>query len=255
MWNNGAVSDNNTEEAFLMRKGSIVGATMVLLGLSGVVALAQGGAKLYLNGKLVSSKVRVIDGVPYVPLNDVAASQGMQVSKRSDGYNLLPQGGANQVAGKFEGAIGKPVFTGEYSLLVKSVEETQKYEGKYKNLYGRGEAGPNEALIIVNCQVKNGMKTKQNLVFDNWEYQGRVSTNTALADTEGRSYEPYLWDVKATEIGPTGVTLLPGAAADFALVFKVSKGAKPKDLVYSFLRYSDRMDKKPTDVRVSLKRE
>jgi hypothetical protein len=234
-----------------MRRGLVIAAA--LAGMSGAVALAQGGTKLYLNGALVSSKVKVIGGVPYVPVSDVAASQGMQVAKRADGFNLVPAGGANQLSGRFTGAIGKPLFTGQYSLLVKSVEEAQKYEGKYKNLYGRGEAGPSETLLLVTCQVKNGMKTKQNLVFANWKYRGDIQTNTSLADSEGHSYEPYLWDIKPTETAPDGVTLLPGAAVDFVIIFKVPKGTQPKDLVYSFMRYEDRTDKKPLDVRIALK--
>ena len=190
------------------------------VGALGGVALAQGVSKLYVNGKLASSDVRLINGVAYVPVKDIAAAQGWQVEKRADGVNLLPSGGANQLAGKFTGKIGERVFTGQYGLTVTSVEENQKYEGKYSNLYGQGEATGNDKVIVVNCRVTNGMTTKQNLVFDNWDYNNKVVSNTALADMQGRSYPPHRWDIKATESAPNGVTLLPGASVDSRLSSK-----------------------------------
>jgi len=218
--------------------------------------LAQSGAlKLFINGKLASSRVKVIDGVAYVPAEDVAAAQGMQLSKRAEGgFSIMPAGGANQLEGKFHGKIGEKLFTGQYGLLVKSVESANTYTGKFRNLFGDVAADPTTDIIVVNCTISNGLKTQQNLVVDDWEYKPKdVATNTSLADMNGQSYPVHKWDVKWTEIAPGGVKLLPGASADFALVFKVTKGAQPKDLVFSFLPYDKRAEQKPVDVRISLK--
>lgn len=46
--------------------------------------------------------------------------------------------------------------------------------------------------------------------------------------------------------------LLPGAAADFALVFSVPKGTKPGALVFTCLEYPPPTQSDLDDVRVSL---
>lgn len=225
----------------------------IALSLAATVAIAQGGAKLFINGKLVSSKIKVIDGVPYVPVADVAKGQELQLVKRPDGYSLMPAGGANQLAGKYEGKIGQRLFTGQYGLTVTKVENLPIYKGKYRNLYGDVEADDQNAVIVVSCTIHNGVKTTQNLVVDDWKWEPKgFQTNTSLANTNGQSFPVHKWDVRWTETAPGGVKLLPGASSDFNLVFKVPKDTVAKDLIFSFLPYDKRTDSKPLDVRISL---
>jgi hypothetical protein len=135
------------------------------------------------------------------------------------------------------------------------VEQVSTYKGKYRNLYGDVDAGPTDTIFVVECAVSNGMKSKQELVLDDWEYKPKnIVTNTALADTSGQSHAVTKWDVAATEGSPNGVALLPGASSNFALVFKVPKDTQPKDLVFSFLPYDKRADVQAVDVRVSLQK-
>lgn len=224
-----------------------------LVALVSATALGQAATKLYVNGNLVSSNVKMVNGVPYVPLADLAKGQGMQLTKRADGYSLMPQGGANQMAGKFNGKIGEKLFTGKYVLIVRSVETVPVYKGKYRNLYGDVEGGATNDVIVINCTVSNGVKTPLELVIDEWTWEPKgFSMHNALADMSGKSYAVTKYDVNYSETAPGGVKLLPGASADFALVFKVPKDTKPKDLVFSFLDYARRTDDPPVDVRVSL---
>ena len=75
---------------------------LLMLGVAvglGAVAMAQGGAKMMMNGKVASTKVGVIQGEAYVPLSDMSRALGMVVVKKADGYELTGAGVANQVEG------------------------------------------------------------------------------------------------------------------------------------------------------------
>lgn len=83
-----------------------------------------------------------------------------------------------------------------------------------------------------------------------------------LTDDQEHSFAPVNWhgnafggyDAHRDEGTPDGAYVLLDAAIDFALVFIFPPGTKPKDLVFSILKYGDRSDAttKGTDVRVSL---
>lgn len=80
--------------------------------------------------------------------------------------------------------------------------------------------------------------------------------NTALTDDAGHSYVPLDYDARQQSDKTQsyeGAPLLPGAQADFALVFNVPKGMKPDALVFTCFRYTPPKPTKLDDVRVSLK--
>lgn len=219
-------------------------------------ALAAVGTKLVINGNPVMTDVRQINGRTYIPLDDVAKALKLKVYPGKGQISLLPAGGANQVGGKFQGKIGEEIFTGKYRFIVNSIQETQKYQMKYANkrIYKQLiEAEENEKLIVVDCRLKNGTPQKDEFVF----YSGTAydfGGNTALTDDDGTSKAPEAYDVAPDEGAPDGAFALPGAAIRFAIIFKVTPNFKPKDLVYTIVRYSERADKdkKGTDLRVSL---
>src|SRR5436189_1690352 len=99
------------------RKGKLFFATA--LGLWAVAAAAsaraQGSVKLILNGKVASTDVRMINGRPYVPLADIARATGQVLVKKGSGYEIIAQGGANQVEG-LHGKIGDTLFDGKWRL-------------------------------------------------------------------------------------------------------------------------------------------
>lgn len=210
--------------------------------------------KLYLNGKVASSDLRIIDGRSYVPVADVAKALDAQIIKRGDGYEIATPGGANQVAGVAQGRIGDELFDGKWRFQVVSVEDAgATYQERYYQPLREIKAqGPGDTLIVVNCRLKNGLqKTQSPLVTE------REPGNTALADEQGQSYPPLDYDARQQEgdkiLSYEGAALLPGAGADFALVFNVPKGTVPKALVYSLQAYPDDVGKtKHSDVRVSL---
>jgi len=231
--------------------------TAVGLGLAAfvVVAYAAGAAsKLYINNSVASSGVKVIDGKAYVPIADVAKALDMVVKKRGDGYEMVKDGGAGQIANDNVGKIGQEVFTGKWKfqvLDVKTVKSfTKEYSGdnydKQFNVEGRDD------IVVVKCRVKNGTKKKDELVFANWD-----GMNTALTDDREQSFQPTAYDVRESEHSPVGTTFLPGAAIEFNIIFIVPKGTKPGDLIFTAMRYDDRagFDQKkrpPTDIRVKL---
>lgn len=231
---------------------------LALLSLAAVVIAgicwAAGGSKLYMNGKLASSNLRVIDGRSYVPVADVAKALGAEVTARSDGYEIAIAGGTGQVEGFAQGKIGNELFTGQWRFQVVSVENAgdQYKERYYQQMRTLKPKGATDTLIVVNCRLKNGTKqTKTPLVTE------RIPGNTSLADDQDHSYPPLDYDAAQDEgdkiMSYAGSPLLPGAATDFALIFSVPKGTNPKALVYSVQVYPDDVGKdKHTDLRVSL---
>lgn len=215
---------------------------------------ATGANKLYLNGKVASRSLRVIDGRSYVPVADVARALGATVAARGDGYEIVMPGGANQVEGVAQGKIGDEIFTGQWRFQVVNVQEAgdQYKERYYQQLRTIRPKSPAETLLVVNCRLKNGMnKTRTPLVTE------RIPANTALADAAEHSYAPLDYDASQGEgdkiLSYAGSDLLPGAAMEFALVFSVPRGTVPKALIYSLQAYPDDVGKdKHTDVRVSL---
>lgn len=200
----------------------------------------------------------MINGEAYVPVADVARALGQTVSKRPDGFAIAAAGGANQL-GSRQGKIGDVVFTGEFRFQVLDVQLVPSYTSRFAQRPFTTEATGAEQLAVVTCRVKNGTKTRQELVYDIGRYGG---PNTALTDTDEHSYLPWNggaglpYDVHRDEGAPVGAYLLPGAAQDFAIVFSIPQSATPKDLVFSLLKYDDRIDnvKKAVDVRISLQK-
>jgi hypothetical protein len=231
------------------KTGMLLVAVGVSAGLGGA-ALAQAGLKLIYNGKVASTNVRLIEGQPYVRVADMSSALGMNLAKVPGGYEISAPGGANQVVGATQGKIGDELFNGRWRFRVVDVKEVPKYTTRfYKKAEAVDAGGDNETLIVVTCQVKNGLKEQQTLYFtDNKE------NLTALADGDGGSYKPVRVDVKTGEYDYAAVkdtpALLPGAKADFALVFSVPKGTKLKDLVFSLQH--GQAPYKGSDVRVSL---
>jgi hypothetical protein len=224
--------------------------------ISAVALAAQAGKALYINGTKASSDVRTINGKVYVPLNDVAKALGMTVQPKSGGYEMIKAGGAGQIANKNVGNLGEEIFTGKWRFTALSVEHVQNYTPQYapKDAWRILEAKDGEELIVVKCRVKNGTAKKDELVFANWE-----DSNTALTDMDEQSYQPttYGFDLKADESSPDGANLLPGAAVNFNLIFRVPAGTREKDLVFTAIRYDMRgkLDQKkdpPQDIRVHL---
>jgi hypothetical protein len=227
---------------------------LVVLGAATVAVAGQVGQKLFFNGATASMDVRVIGGKAYVPLADVAKAMDLTVQKRDGGFELIKSGGAGQVANKFVGKVGEEIFTGKWRFTVLSVDRAKTYDLLLSSAYKKHlEADSNEDLIIVSCRVKNGTPQKDELVFSpDWE-----GTHNALTDADEQSYQPFAFDVKESENAPVGVTFLPGAAINFKMIFKVPTGTKPKDLIFTALRYSVRagFDQKkdpPQDIRVTL---
>lgn len=219
----------------------------------GVLAL-QAAQKLFVNGKVASSDLRVIGGKTYVPLADVAKALDYTIQKTTGGYELAKAGGAGQIANKNVGAIGEEIFSGQWKFTVLSVGRVAESVPEYlpNEVWNRRTAASGMEIIVLKCRVKNGTDKKDTIVLDKWE-----GNNTTLTDMDENAFEPtqHGYDAKFNEHFPDGSTFLPGGAVNFNLRFEVPKGAKLKDLVFTVIRYDDRSNTKtkvPTDFRVHL---
>lgn len=233
---------------------------LALGGGLATAAWAQANLSLIVNGAVASHEVRMIGGRPFVPLADVAKAYDQQLVKKPGGYELIASGGAGQVANAHTAKLGEELFTGQWRFKVTNVQIVNEYTTRYaQNKQAISNEGGGDVLAVVDCRLKNSTKQKQELVLSTGSYGG---PNTALTDDQEHSYSPINWhgnafggyDAHMDEHAPDGAFVLPGAVIDFALVFSVPPGTKPKDLVFSILRYGDRdkAQEKTTDVRVSL---
>lgn len=109
--------------------------------------------------------------------------------------------------------------------------------------------GAGEILIVIDARLKNRLDETQSPVLTE-----REPGNTGLIDDEGHSYQPLDYDARQAKdkiMSYEGAPLLPSAVVDFALVFSVPKGTKPKRLIFTLNDYNN-VPYKGTDVQVSL---
>ncbi len=234
-----------------MRKRGFVPVVMGLCAIGATAAWAAANYTLNINGSVVSTAARSINGQMYVPVKDVAKALNMKVSVSGNSIKLLPAGGTYQVANKLQGKLGEELFSGKYGFKVLSVDRTKSYNYRFVNSYQRDEkleAEGKEELVIVNCRLKNGTSQKDEFAFSARDY----GMNTSLTDLDAQSYQPTAYDVMADESAPLGKYALPGASINFSIIFRVPPDTKLKDLVFSTVRYAERGDKKSTDFRVAL---
>ncbi len=228
-----------------------VGAGLVLA--LGAFAL-QAAQKLFVNGKVASSDLRVIGGKTYVPLAEVAKALDYTAQKTTGGFELIKAGGAGQIANKNVGSVGEEIFSGKWKFTVLSVDRVAEAVPEYlaNESWNRRTASSGMEIVVVKCRVKNGTANKDTIVLDKWD-----GNNTSLTDMDENAFEPtqHGYDAKFNEHFPEGSTFLPGGAVNFNLRFEVPKAAKLKDLVFTVIRYDDRSNTKtklPTDFRVHL---
>jgi hypothetical protein len=204
------------------------------------VALAANGSRLVMNGATASTQVRLIEGKPYVPLADVARTLAMVVVKAPYGYEIKKAGGANPIQGVTQGKIGDVLFDGRWRFQVLSVELPDSYtmtsdadiydsaglshlEGKTHVLQPKG----GYKLVVIRCRVTNGRNSKQRL----WTAISDPQVNTALADVDGGSHPPVVYDYPGanTQTNP----MVAGASMTFPLIFSVPASTRPKDLIFT----------------------
>jgi hypothetical protein len=73
---------------FKNRFNFFLGAALLLASAAGIVYAGGGMKQLFLNGVVVSNRIRMMDGVPYAPLPDVARALNLRLSAVSTGYAL-----------------------------------------------------------------------------------------------------------------------------------------------------------------------
>lgn len=203
----------------------------------------QAAARLSMNGSVVSMDVLTVKGRTYVPLADVAKALNMSVVHKDTGYELVPAGGSNEIAG-LKGKLGDTLFTGKWRFTVTAVaqvdEYTEVYNAEKEVIKPKAD---DEVLVVVKCRIKNGTATTKSPYF--WK---DIREDTALTDDKEHGYGPLAYDTRNSEV--TVDKMLPGSAKEFALIFSVPKGSVLKDLVYTI---SGPGDEGKTNVRIALK--
>ena len=211
---------------------------VVACGALGVAALAVGGwqaTSLMINGKVASTRVRMINGEAWVPVKDVASAQGLTVQKRPGGLELVAAGGANQVDG-LRGKIGDTVFDGTWRLTVHGFEKVESYHIVSKTSTDYSITGgvanyddgtftpkPGYTLYVADCTVKNG--THEDQQYD-WN---PIDNKTAVADTSGSNHSWIVFDIPSPSFNSKPI--VPGGAINFKICLAVAADAKPQDLI------------------------
>ncbi len=198
---------------------SIGAATLAVAG-----SLVAGGyyatGEFKVNGNSVSTNFITANGKIYMPVADVASALDMQLVKHSNtSYELVPKGGANQMNG-LEGKIGQTLLTSHYKITFSKFFTTDHYTKQFGQ--GTADAAEGKTLAIVVIQVKNATNKVLGMSL--------VGAKTVLTDEQEQTYEPSTggW----ADWVSSNPNVLPGAAANFALVTQVPKDAKLKDLIY-----------------------
>jgi hypothetical protein len=197
------------------------GASLAILALAGSLIAAKFAAgEFKVNGNSVSTDYITQNGRVYVPVSDVAAALDMQLVKHSaSSYELVAKGGADQVNG-VEGKVGQTLTTSNYVFTVKDVQFTDHYTHRF-NGTNVDDAEAGKTIVVFTMRVKNATPKEMGLSLSN--------DKTALTDDQEHGYVFYTGGYADWNPNPN---VLPGAAADFALVFTVPKGTNLKDLVY-----------------------
>ncbi|HEX9998108.1 MAG TPA: hypothetical protein VGB45_13285 [Abditibacterium sp.] len=218
---------------------------LATVALSVSFAQAAPPTKLKINGKIASTRLKMVGGVAYVPVADIAKALGQKVTPMPGGLELKTASGTYQVNG-LAGKIGSVIQTPKFSFQVLSVQTTDSYPSKWlKTPETFTPDGPNDTLFIVNCRITNTLSKTQGPILAR-HYAG----NTAIADYEGESYPPKDFDSRI-QANYSGASMLPGSKSDFAVIFSVPKTAKNKDLVFTVRDYVE-LGEKGSDVRISL---
>lgn len=209
---------------------AIAGTITALTGL--IVALHQVG--LFGEGS-AQPKDRVTQKIPHSVPNPLKDS--------------LPKNG-NKIVAQSKTAhskLGDEITTAQWIFQVRNVTETDEYvERYYQEQSIIRPTAKNDTLIVVDARLKNRLQKTQRPILT-W----RDSGNTGIIDYEGQSYQPIDYDARQDEnsVVIQGVPVLPGAVKDFALVFSVPKGTKPKTLIFTT---KNNLDMRAKDVQVSL---
>lgn len=150
--------------------------------------------------------------------------------------------------GTHQGKVGAELRGIRWSFQVVDISEANAYAERYYQANKIIQPqGTEDVLLIVNARLKNLTQKTESPVLTE-----RLPGNTGLIDSQGHSYQPLDYDARQESdkvMSYAGAALLPGAVADFALVFSVPKGTRPRSLVCTIKAYAD---SKGEDFQVSL---
>jgi hypothetical protein len=148
-----------------------------------------------------------------------------------------------------QGKMGDELSTHQWIFQVRNIRETDEYAERYYQEHRLiRPQGKNDTLIVLDARLKNCLRRTQSPVLTE-----RRPGKTGLIDDAGYSYQPVDYDARQLQDkiqSYEGAPLLSGAVADFALVFSVPRGTKPKLLVFTLSAYDNLFT--GTDVQVSL---
>ena len=154
--------------------------------------------------------------------------------------------------GTRQGELSDEFSTVQWGFQILNMAEADVYVERY---YQEGRIirpqGRDDILIVIDARLKNHLPKTQKPILTE-----RFPGNTGLIDHQGHSYQPLDYDARQemNKIqSAAGAPLLPGAVADFALVFSVLKGTKPKTLVFTLNDY-DNIFREGTVIHISLER-
>src|SRR5262249_30560498 len=148
-----------------------------------------------------------------------------------------------------QGKLGDELSTAQWIFQIWKITKTHEYvQRNYQEKRIIRPKGNNDILIVIDARLKNRLRNTQSPILTE-----RRPGNTSLIENEGRSYPPLDYDArqKVDKIQSySAAPVLPDAFVDFALVFSVPRGTKPKMLIFTVMNY-DSLGR-GTDVRVSL---
>ncbi len=243
----------------MLKRKSALSKKVLLAGgavaLCSVVALAvPSGINLYVNGRLTTTDVRVINGVAYAPITKIAKAMGQSVTRDRSGYhmsgaasvfrdNFPPknQGGTYQLKG-LNGKLDEKLSDGVWQMTFSNLRQVESYTDHYTaRPYGDQriwKADGTDKLLVLDVLAKNiyGKQMILNLARGD-------KFHTALASVDGSAYPLKGFDLRSGDGAPYGAGgasdgtnwILPGAQQKFTAIFSVPQDFEAKDLIFTII--------------------
>lgn len=231
---------------------------LALIGLIAVSSIAVAGLEqwtLKMDGSVVSTRVRMVDGEAYVPVRDLAKARGQQVIKSGTTLEITDGSGANQADG-YHGKIGDLVSTKYWRFKTSSFQKVDSYKVETKTSMDYSiyhalvdiddsnviTAKDGYTLYVAKCLLKNA---RTEPVEFEWNSSDPL---IAVADTNGENHSWIVVDIAS----PAFVSrpMSQGAALTFNVCFAVKSSATPQDLIFT-LKSLDSKTKEVVRIKAS----
>ena len=186
-----------------------------------------------MNGAVLTTRAKSINGEIWVPLDDIAKTQGFQIVKNTNSYDLVR--GTGGIMGQ-QGKVGDTLQSGKFKLVVNKFAKVSKFTVRNKTgmdySVWNGVADMNDQVLTAKpgFSLYYAKVTLTNSRSDAFQFDWNVIDNKSAVRDQKNGSNPWLvYDIPSPAFCSSPI--LPGSQISFRICFAVAKGAKPKDIL------------------------